>query len=98
MLQVRRSKERGYAHHGWLESYHSFSFSEYYDPKFMGFGPLRVINEDWVDPQNGFGTHGYIFKYFKCSFCSRVVKTKKNKNLIKWLLINKVAVVQFAHR
>ncbi|HEY1059349.1 MAG TPA: pirin family protein [Limnobacter sp.] len=59
MLQVRRSKERGYAHHGWLESYHSFSFSEYYDPRFMGFGPLRVINEDWVDPQNGFGTHGH---------------------------------------
>ncbi|MCQ8895152.1 pirin family protein [Limnobacter humi] len=59
MLKVRRSKERGYAHHGWLESYHSFSFSEYYDPKFMGFGPLRVINEDWVDPQNGFGTHGH---------------------------------------
>lgn len=59
MLQIRKSKERGYAEHGWLKSYHSFSFSEYYDPNFMGFGPLRVINEDWVQPQTGFGTHGH---------------------------------------
>lgn len=59
MLQIRKSKERGYAQHGWLESYHSFSFSSYYDPRFMGFGPLRVINEDWVQPQTGFGTHGH---------------------------------------
>lgn len=59
MLQIRKSLERGYAQHGWLESFHSFSFSSYYDPKHMGFGPLRVINEDWVQPVTGFGTHGH---------------------------------------
>lgn len=59
MLQIRKSNERGYFHHGWLESYHSFSFAEYYDPKHMSFGPLRVINEDKVQPKTGFGTHGH---------------------------------------
>ena len=56
---IRHSADRGRAQIGWLDSYHSFSFGEYYDADHMGWGPLRVINEDRVAPGQGFGTHGH---------------------------------------
>ena len=59
MISVRHAAERGTANFGWLDSRHTFSFGDYYDPKQMGFGPLRVINEDRVSPGQGFGTHGH---------------------------------------
>jgi len=57
MIRIRRSEDRGGGDHGWLKTHHTFSFNDYWDPKWMGFRSLRVINEDWVAPNNGFPTH-----------------------------------------
>jgi redox-sensitive bicupin YhaK (pirin superfamily) len=90
MITKRPSQERGYADHGWLKSFHSFSFADYYDPNFMGFGPLRVINEDKVTPGMGFGTHGHKNMEIISYVLEGELAHKDNMGNIKAILPNEV--------
>lgn len=76
MFAIRKSGERGYFDHGWLKTYHSFSFASYYDQNFMGFSALRVINEDFVAPSAGFSTHSHRDMEILTYILSRTISHK----------------------
>jgi redox-sensitive bicupin YhaK (pirin superfamily) len=79
MLLIRRAIDRGRANLGWLDSRHTFSFADYHDPRYNGFGPLRVINEDRVQPGKGFGTHGHRDMEI-ISTCSKALAQQQSRH------------------
>ena len=90
MANIILSKDRGYANHGWLKSYHTFSFASYYNPKSMHFRALRVINEDWVAPSEGFGTHPHDNMEIITYVISGALSHKDSMGNVKSLLAGQV--------